>query len=51
VTDKTDLDLAAVFEKLRWLKMPGMARALEAILERAAKHNMTALEIADALTD
>jgi hypothetical protein len=51
VTAKTDLDLAAVTEKLRWLKMPGMARGLDAIVERAASHNLTPLEIADALAE
>jgi len=51
VTDKTDLDLAAVIEKLRWLRLPGMARALETLLERAAKNNMTPLEISDALAE
>ena len=51
MTDKTDLDLAAVTDKLRWLKMPGMARGLDAIVERAASHNLTPLEIADALAE
>lgn len=51
MTDKTDLDLAAVADKLRWLKMPGMARGLDAILQRAAAHNLTPLEIADALAE
>lgn len=51
MTHKTDLDLAAVIAKLRWLKLPGMARALDAVLARAAKNNMTPLEIADALAE
>jgi DNA replication protein DnaC len=51
VTHKTDLDLAAIIEKLRWLRLPGMSRALEAILARAAKNNLTPLEIADALAE
>lgn len=51
MTDKTDLDLAAVIEKLRWLRLPGMARALEPLLARAAKKNLTPLEIADALAE
>jgi hypothetical protein len=51
VTDKTDLDLAAVTDKLRWLKMPGMARGLDAIVQHAASHNLTPLEIADALAE
>jgi DNA replication protein DnaC len=46
-----ELDLAAVTEKLRWLRLPGMARALESITARAAKTNMTPLQIADALAE
>ena len=48
---KSQLDLAAVLAKLRWLRLPGMARALESIVERAKKENLTALEIVDALCD
>ena len=48
---KNELDLAAVIAKLRWLKLPGMARAIEGLLERARKTNMTPLEIADALAE
>jgi DNA replication protein DnaC len=48
---KNDLDLAAIIAKLRWLKLPGMARALETIVDRARKENLTALAIADALCD
>jgi len=48
---KNDLDLAAIIAKLRWLKLPGMARALEKLIERARKENLTALEIADMLCD
>lgn len=48
---KVEIDLAAVIAKLRWLRLPGMARAVEGLLERARKDNLTALEIADALCD
>lgn len=48
---KDELDLAAVLEKLRWLRMPGMARALETILARAAKLNMSPLQLVDALAE
>ena len=48
---KEELDLAAVIEKLRWLRLPGMAHALECLLERARKDNLTPLEIADALAE
>lgn len=51
MTDKTDLDLAALTEKLRWLRLPGMARAVPELLARAARLNMTSLEIADALAE
>lgn len=48
---KTELDLAAIIAKLRWLRLPGMARALESVVERARTENLTALEIADALCE
>lgn len=46
-----DVDLAAVIAKLRWLKLPGMARAVEGLLARAARENMTALAVVDALAE
>ena len=48
---KTDLDLAAVTEKLRWLRLPGMVRILAELIERARKDNLTPLEIVDALCE
>lgn len=48
---KSELDLAAVLAKLKWLRLPGMARELEALLARARKDNLTPLQIADALAD
>ena len=48
---KSDLDLAAIIAKLRWLRLPGMARAIEKLMERARKENLTPLEIADMLCD
>ena len=48
---KEQLDIAAVLAKLRWLRLPGMVRTTEAILERARKNNLTPLEIVDALCD
>lgn len=48
---KEEVDLAAVIAKLRWLKLPGMARALESLVERARKDNLTPLEIIDALCE
>lgn len=51
MTNKTDLDLAAVIAKMRWLRLPGMARAVEDLLARATKNNLTPLEIVDALLE
>jgi DNA replication protein DnaC len=48
---KNELDLAAVIEKLRWLRLPGMARTVEALVARARKNNLTPLEIVDALAE
>jgi DNA replication protein DnaC len=46
-----ELDLAAVTEKLRWLRLPGMTRALEGLVARARKDNLTPLEIVDSLCE
>jgi DNA replication protein DnaC len=48
---KAELDLAAVIEKLRWLRLPGMARSVETLIVHAAKNNMSPLELIDALAD
>lgn len=40
-----------VTDKLRWLRLPGMARALKEILEIARHDNLSALEVADRLAD
>ena len=48
---KTELDHAAVLEKLRGLRLPGMVRTLAQLLERARQDNLTALEIVDALCE
>lgn len=48
---KNELDMAAVSEKLRWLRLPGMTRTLESLTERALKDNLTPLQIIDALCD
>lgn len=45
--DKLEMILA----QLRWLKLPGMVHALEALLARATKTNMTPLDIVGALAD
>lgn len=48
---KDDIVLAAVIEKLRWLKLPGMTRTLETVVARARKDNITPVEIIDMLCD
>ncbi len=45
--DKDDLEL--LLEKLKWLKLPGMARLAAEIFSEAAKKNFTALEVAHRL--
>lgn len=46
-----DDKLAMILAQLRWLKLPGMARSLEALLAHAVNANMTPLDIVGALTD
>ena len=48
---KDEDKLAAIVAQLRWLKLPGMVRALETLLTRATKTNMTPLDIVGALSD
>jgi DNA replication protein DnaC len=47
--DEDKLELA--LEKLRWLRLPGMAGALAAVLTDATKKNQTPLEVVDQLCD
>lgn len=47
--DRTELDL--LLEKLRWLRLPGMARSSEAIFAEAARENWTPLQIIHRLCD
>lgn len=48
---KDDDKLSMILAQLRWLRLPGMARQLEALLQRAKKANMTPLDIVGALAD
>ena len=48
---KDDDKLAMIVAQLQWLKLPGMVRALESLLGRARKANMTPLDIVGALAD
>jgi len=47
-----DSDLQGIVtEKLLWLRLPGMAAALEQVLARSKKENLTALNVIDQLCD
>jgi DNA replication protein DnaC len=48
---KEQLDLVAIIDKLRWLRLPGMGRGIEKLLERARTDNLTPLQIVDALAE
>lgn len=43
--------LEIVVEKLRWLRLPGMASGLSGIMERASEQNLTTLEVLSQLAD
>jgi DNA replication protein DnaC len=49
VTQEDLLDVAC--EKLRWLRLPGMAEQLGPLLDKAAKDNLTILDVVDRLCD
>ena len=51
MTRKNDDELALLLEKMRWLKLPGMARVVSEILALAAKKNLTPMEVAHHLCD
>lgn len=40
-----------VLDKLKWLKLPGMTQAIEAVLATAAEDNLSPLEVLDRLLD
>ena len=46
-----DDQLELLLEKLRWLRLPGMARAARDLFAEAAKKNLTALDVAHRLCD
>jgi DNA replication protein DnaC len=48
---KDDDVIALLIEKLRWLRLPGMADALLALLARAAKDNLTVADVVHRLCD
>jgi DNA replication protein DnaC len=48
-TSSDELDLLA--QKLRWLRLPGMAKHVASILERAAKENLSTTDVVHRLCD
>jgi DNA replication protein DnaC len=48
---KDDDIVALLVEKLRWLRLPGMAEALPQLLARAAKDNLTVADVVHRLCD
>jgi DNA replication protein DnaC len=46
-----DDELEMLLEKLRWLKLPGMARVVRELLAEAAKKNLTPLDVVQRLCD
>lgn len=48
---KHDDELALLLEKLRWLRLPGMARVAHEVLALAAKKNLTPMDVAHHLCD
>jgi DNA replication protein DnaC len=48
---KDDDSIELLIEKLRWLRLPGMAGALTELLDLAAKENLSSLEVIHRLAD
>lgn len=48
---KDDDVIALLVEKLRWLRLPGMAETLPAIMARAAKDNLSVVDVVHRLCD
>src|SRR5262245_32852853 len=48
---RDDDAIALLLEKLRWLRLPGMAAGLTTLLEKASKDNLSALQVVDCLCD
>ena len=48
---KDDDVIALLVEKLRWLRLPGMTATLPALLARAAKDNLTVVDVVHRLCD
>lgn len=48
---KCEDELEQVLAKLKWLRLPGMARSLEGLLNKAATENLPALDVVSRLCD
>ena len=48
---KNDDLLETTREKLRWLRLPGMARALDELMQQTKRENLSALEVTSRLAD
>ena len=46
-----DDEISLVIQKLKWLRLPGMAEQMRAIIEKAAKENLSVLQAVDRLCD
>jgi DNA replication protein DnaC len=51
VTNSDDASVDVIIEKLRWLRLPGMAAAVKDLLQRAATENLTAAQVVTRLCD
>ncbi len=45
------IDIEGLVEKLRWLKLPGMSKQVAELLARAARENLTTLDVLHRLAD
>lgn len=48
---KHEDDLELTLQKLKWLRLPGMARSLKELLDKAAKENLTTSDVIGRLCD
>lgn len=48
---KNDDSIELLIEKLRWLRLPGMAQMIKALIAQASKENLTPLEVVHRLAD
>ena len=46
-----DDEISLVIQKLKWLRLPGMAEQVRAIIDKAAKENLSVLQAVDRLCD